>query len=88
MDRVAKKLRKTGADLNVYGPNELTPLRKRLGGKELAEIWTRPFLMFFREPIVAFLSLLSGFSDAVSTSYFLDYHDDADCANFRSLYVS
>lgn len=29
------------------------------------KIWTRPFVMFVKEPIVLFLSLLSGFSDAL-----------------------
>ena len=28
-------------------------------------IWSRPFIMFFCEPIVLFLSLISGFSDAL-----------------------
>lgn len=65
MDRVAKRMRKTGQDPNVYGPNEMHPLKERLNGKELMEIWTRPFVMFVKEPIVMFLSLLSGFSDAL-----------------------
>ena len=33
--------------------------------KKVFEIWARPFIMFVREPIVLFLSLLSGFSDAL-----------------------
>ena len=65
MDKIAKKMRKDGEDKNVYGPNELHPLKERLSFKELMAIWTRPFVMFVKEPIVLFLSLLSGFSDAL-----------------------
>lgn len=46
MDRIAKRIRKSGKDANVYGPNEMHPLRERLNPKELTEIWTRPFIMF------------------------------------------
>ncbi|PWY92303.1 MFS multidrug transporter [Aspergillus heteromorphus CBS 117.55] len=63
LDREAKRLRKSGEDTNVYGPNELKA--SRLNFKEVMHIWRRPFEMFFREPIVLFLSLLSGFSDAL-----------------------
>ena len=34
------------------------------GGREI-DVLTRPFYMFFTEPIVLWLSLLSGFSDAL-----------------------
>ncbi|KAL4914658.1 major facilitator superfamily domain-containing protein [Aspergillus aurantiobrunneus] len=63
LDREAKRRRKSGEDPNIYGPNELkTP---RLDFKDVLRIWRRPFEMFLREPIVLFLSLLSGFSDAL-----------------------
>lgn len=63
IDREAKRRRDTGEDPNIYGPNELkTP---RISLKEAGKIWLRPFEMFIREPIVLFLSLLSGFSDAL-----------------------
>jgi len=62
LDREAKRRRKAGTEPNVYGPNELRP---RLGVKEVWTIWYRPFYMFFTEPIVLWLSLLSGFSDAL-----------------------
>jgi hypothetical protein len=61
LDREAKRRRKSG-DQNVYGPNEM---RGRLSVKEVWTIWYRPFYMFFTEPIVLWLSLLSGFSDAL-----------------------
>jgi MFS transporter len=62
LDREAKRRRKSGEDPNVYGPNEL---RKRISPKEVWTIWYRPFYMFFTEPIVLWLSLLSGFSDSL-----------------------
>jgi MFS family permease len=61
LDREAKRRRKNG-EPNVYGPNEL---RTRISPKEVWTIWYRPFYMFFTEPIVLWLSLLSGFSDAL-----------------------
>lgn len=63
IDREAKRRRKTGEDPNIYGPNELK--KPRVSLKEAGKIWARPFEMFFREPIVLCLSLLSGFSDAL-----------------------
>lgn len=64
LDREAKKRRKNG-DPNIYGPNELKPFKDRFSWKEVGKIWWRPWLMFFTEPIVLFLSLLSGFSDSL-----------------------
>lgn len=63
VDREAKRLRRSGEDPNAYGPNELKENRLEL--KEVLRIWRRPFEMFVCEPIVLFLSLLSGFSDAL-----------------------
>lgn len=63
LDRIAKKRRKNGED--VYGPNEINPVLKRMDFKEICQTWYRPFKMFVTEPIVLVLSLLSGFSDAL-----------------------
>ena len=63
VDREAKRRRKSGEDSNVYGPNEL--LENRFEVREILRVWRRPFEMFVLEPIVLFLSLLSGFSDAL-----------------------
>jgi hypothetical protein len=60
LDREAKRRRKNG-ETNVYGPNEL----RKISLREVWTIWYRPFYMFFTEPIVLWLSLLSGFSDAL-----------------------
>lgn len=62
LDREAKRRRKAG-ETNIYGPDELK--EHRLSMKEILVIWARPFEMFVREPIVLWLSLLSGFSDAL-----------------------
>lgn len=60
LDREAKRRRKNG-ETNIYGPNEVRP--ERFSMREISLYWLRPFEMFVREPIVLFLSLLSGFSD-------------------------
>ena len=65
LDREAKRRRKKSEDSNIYGPNELKTFRERFSWNEIAKIWYRPWLMFFTEPIVLFLSLLSGFSDSL-----------------------
>lgn len=64
LDREAKKRRKNG-ETNIYGPNELKTFKERFSMKEIVKIWCRPWLMFFTEPIVLFLSLLSGFADSL-----------------------
>jgi MFS family permease len=65
MDRAAKRMRKSGQNPNIYGPNELEPFRERFSAREVLITWMRPFKMFLTEPIVLVLSLLSGFSDAL-----------------------
>ncbi|KAJ5966272.1 Major facilitator superfamily domain general substrate transporter [Penicillium waksmanii] len=62
VDKEAKRRREAGEE-EVYGPNELK--KPRLELREVLTIWRRPFEMFLLEPIVLFLSLLSGFSDAL-----------------------
>ncbi|KAI1338597.1 MFS general substrate transporter [Xylariaceae sp. FL0016] len=59
LDRLAKKRRKAGED--VYGPNEVK--EHKMTFKEIMVIWSRPFYMLITEPIVAWLSAVSGFSD-------------------------
>jgi MFS family permease len=66
LDREAKRRRKTGEEPNVYGPSYFKP---KLTLKSVWTIWYRPFYMFFTEPIVLWLSLLSGFSDALIFSF-------------------
>ncbi|KAI1372467.1 major facilitator superfamily domain-containing protein [Hypoxylon crocopeplum] len=70
IDRHAKEIRETKfketrEKINVYGPNEKKALKEYLVPKELWSLWTRPFFMFVKEPIVSVLSTLSGFSDAL-----------------------
>lgn len=71
VDKEAKRRRTSGEDEGIYGPNELK--ENRITGKELLSIWRRPFEMFLREPIVLFLSILSGFSDALIFVFLQSY---------------
>ncbi|KAJ5907379.1 hypothetical protein N7495_000061 [Penicillium taxi] len=65
MDRIAKKMRESGENPNIYGPTEGLSFRQRFPPREIIATWVRPFKMFLTEPIVLTLSLLSGFSDAL-----------------------
>ncbi|KZT64873.1 MFS general substrate transporter [Daedalea quercina L-15889] len=62
LDREAKR-RRTSGEEEVYGPSEVE--ENRFAPRKILTIWIRPFHMFLCEPIVLFLSLLSGFSDAL-----------------------
>lgn len=70
LDKEAERRRAAGQK-NVYGPNEMR--KQRISIKEVLTIWYRPFEMFVREPIVLFLSLLSGFSDALIFTFLESY---------------
>lgn len=59
VDREAKRRRDSGEDDNIWGPSTF----HRIDFKEVIAVLMRPFIMFVKEPIVLFLSLLSGFSD-------------------------
>ncbi|KAI1151573.1 major facilitator superfamily domain-containing protein [Nemania diffusa] len=65
VDKAAKKRREAGMDANVYGPGEMHPFRDRFTYKELMDTWSRAFKMLGTEPIVFWLSMLSGASDAI-----------------------
>lgn len=65
MNRIAKKMRQSGENPNIYGPTEEMTFHERFPKGELLRTWLRPFRMFLTEPIVLVLSLLSGFSDAL-----------------------
>ncbi|KAL9031457.1 MAG: hypothetical protein Q9196_000518 [Gyalolechia fulgens] len=70
LDREATKRRDAGQK-NVFGPNQMK--KRRISFQEVITIWYRPFEMFIREPIVLFLSLLSGFSDALIFTFLVSY---------------
>lgn len=66
LDRRAQYLRRTGEDTNIWGPRELRgSFWQRISLKEVLETIWLPFRFLVSEPIVTFLSLLSGFSDAL-----------------------
>lgn len=71
LDNEAKRQRKTG-ESNVWGPGELG--KHGLSRKEIMIVWARPFVMFVQEPIVLWLSLLSGFSDALIFTFLDSFH--------------
>jgi len=61
LDQEAKQRRKNGVE-EIYGPNEIKGhFWKRFSGKEIGKTMWRPYQMLMFEPIVLFLSLLSGF---------------------------
>ncbi|WVQ79545.1 hypothetical protein IAT38_001644 [Cryptococcus sp. DSM 104549] len=64
LDREAKRRRGLG-ESRTFGPNEVRSYKERFSVHEILTTWSRPFVMFATEPIVLFLSLLSGFSDAL-----------------------
>ncbi|KAF2437746.1 MFS general substrate transporter [Karstenula rhodostoma CBS 690.94] len=76
LDKEAQRSRKYGKG-EMYGPNEALNWGKkwyqRFNHKEILETMWRPYRMLFTEPIVLFLSLLSGFADALIFSFFESY---------------
>jgi len=68
LNSIAKRKRSRGAG-NVRGPTEDQKIDKR----EVLAIMGRPYKMLVCEPIVGFLSLLSGFSDALIFSFLESY---------------
>lgn len=71
LNRKAKKMRKEDPvySSNVKGPTE----DKKIDLKEVGSVICRPFWMLVSEPIVGFLSLLSGFTDALIFSFLESY---------------
>jgi MFS family permease len=58
----ARKRRKAG-ERHIFSSSEIE--KRGMTWKGIASIWVRPFHMLAFEPVVLFLSLLSGFSDAL-----------------------
>ncbi|KAI6899446.1 hypothetical protein D0867_12206 [Hortaea werneckii] len=66
LDKEAKRLRKLDPACNIYGPNEIRGnFWSRLSWKEVGVLMWRPYRFLIFEPIVTFLSLFSGFGDAL-----------------------
>jgi len=68
--REAQRRRKLGQK-NIFATIEIHG--RGLTLKRILQIWVRPFWMFFAEPIVLCLSLLSGFSDALIFTFLESY---------------
>lgn len=69
LNREAKRRRKQNPDDNVVGPTE----HEKLNWNKVGSVMGRPYKMLICEPIVGFLSLLSGFSDALIFSFLESY---------------
>ena len=85
LDREAKKRRKAGEE-NIWGPNEIRG--RGLTMKEVFTIWVRPFYMLITEPIVAWLSALSGFSDALIFTFLQGFMPVYKQWNFSTVQTS
>jgi len=84
LDKEAKRRRKSGEEPNVYGPNEM---QGRLTVREYVTIAIRPFYMFFTEPIVLWLSLLSGFSDALIFTFLQSFQPVYEQWGFSTIQI-
>jgi len=73
MGKEAKRRRKAGEE-NIWGPNEVKTWGEMFSMRQMLRVWYRPFHMFVTEPIVLFLSLFSGFSDALIFTFLESYH--------------
>ena len=69
LNRKAKKMRKMSSECTIRGPTE----DKKFDWKHAAALMGRPYKMLATEPIVLFLSLLSGFADALIFSFLESY---------------
>lgn len=69
LNRRAKKMREAEYGCTIRGPTE----DKRFDSKHAAALMGRPYKMLVTEPIVLFLSLLSGFADALIFSFLESY---------------
>lgn len=69
LNRQAKAIRKNDPNANIRGPTE----DHKIDWKDVAAIMGRPYKMLVCEPIVGFLSLLSGFADALIFSFLESY---------------
>ena len=58
---------------HIYGPDEVAESLLK-DKKKILQTWARPFVMFATEPIVLWLSLLSGFSDSLIFSFIDSFH--------------
>ncbi|CAO2657308.1 Nn.00g034340.m01.CDS01 [Neocucurbitaria sp. VM-36] len=69
LNREAKRQCAQNPNANIAGPSE----NQKIDTREVLSIMGRPYKMLVCEPIVGFLSLLSGFSDALIFSFLESY---------------
>ncbi|KAJ5619465.1 hypothetical protein N7510_003449 [Penicillium lagena] len=87
LDREAKKRRKAGpGEVNIWGPHELHGYS--LSAKDIWIVWKRPFVMLFTEPIVMWLSLMSGFSDSLIFTFLQGFQPIYKQYGFGTIQIS
>lgn len=83
LDAEARRRREEG-EKDLYGPGEVEDVLTR---QQVIAVWLRPFIMFFNEPIVLFLSLLSGFSDALIFTFLESFQPVFKQWNFSTIQI-
>ncbi|KAJ5794741.1 hypothetical protein N7457_001340 [Penicillium paradoxum] len=87
LDKVAKKRRKAGpGEVNIWGPHEIHGYS--LSPRDMWRVWKRPFVMLFTEPIVLWLSLLSGFSDSLIFTFLQGFQPVFQQWGFGTIQIS
>jgi MFS family permease len=87
LDRIAKKRRKAGpGEVNIWGPHEIHGYSLSL--RDIWRVWKRPFVMLLTEPIVLWLSLLSGFSDSLIFTFLQGFQPVFKQYGFGTIQIS
>jgi hypothetical protein len=87
LDRIAKKRRKDGpGKVNIWGPHEVHGYS--LSPRDIWRVWKRPFVMLLTEPIVMWLSLLSGFSDSLIFTFLQGFQPVFKQYGFGTIQIS
>ena len=87
LDKEAKRQRKAGpGEINIWGPHEIHGFELSL--RDIWVVWSRPFHMLFTEPIILWLSLLSGFSDSLIFTFLQGFTPIYKQWNFGTIAIS
>lgn len=87
LDKEAKRQRKAGpGEVNIWGPHEIYGFELSL--RDIWVVWSRPFHMLFTEPIILWLSLLSGFSDSLIFTFLQGFTPIYKQWNFGTIAIS
>lgn len=87
LDREAKRRRKAGPrEVNIWGPHEIHGFKLSL--QDIWVVWSQPFHMLSTEPIILWLSLLSGFSDSLIFTFLQGFTPIYKQWNFGTIPIS